>query len=100
MKLDWDYTELAENYCKRPPYCRLLLEDIFARVGGHPGMRVCDVGAGTGNLTVALAEKRFTVAAVEPNSAMRAIGQERTGCYPWVTWYPTIAESTGLPSSP
>ncbi len=30
---------------------------------------------------------------------MRAIGQRRTGLFPWVTWYPTTAESTGLASS-
>jgi len=99
VKLQWDYTDLADAYRKRPPYSEALLDDLTSHVAGRPGLRVCDMGAGTGNLTVSLAARGFQIAAVEPNAAMRAFGQERTAPFPEVTWYPSVAEETGLPPS-
>ena len=42
------------------------------------GLSVADIGAGTGNLSIMLLERGCEVVAVEPNDAMREIGQERT----------------------
>jgi len=98
LKLEWDYTEVADAYRKRPPYSEALLDDLVRQLGDRPGMRVCDIGAGTGNLTVPLALRGFQVSAVEPNAAMRRIGQERTAAFPWVVWHSSRAEDTGLPS--
>ena len=47
--------------------------------GGSNGViKVADIGAGTGNLSIMLLDRGCEVVAVEPNDAMRDIGIERT----------------------
>ena len=45
--------------------------------GGNPKIKVADIGAGTGNLSIMLLERDCEVTSVEPNDAMREIGNER-----------------------
>lgn len=98
LKLEWDYTQLADAYRRRPPYSAALLGDLAHELNGRPGLKVCDMGAGTGNLTIPLALRGFEVSAVEPNAAMRRIGQGRTAGFPGVKWHIATAEDTGLPA--
>lgn len=91
----WDYTALAESYADRPGYAEQAIDAIVAVSGVSPGSRVCDVGAGTGHLTVALAARDLRVDAVEPNNAMRRIGVERTANDPRVAWHAGTGEETG-----
>lgn len=94
MKTEWDYTQLADAYLKRPDYSEeaitqmLKIADIFA------GSYVCDVGAGVGHLTVALAQRKMTLVAVEPNDAMRARGIRQTQEFETVQWYEGTGENT------
>src|SRR6266852_7178795 len=60
------------------------------------GTRVCDVGAGTGNLTLPLAAAGLAVVALEPNAAMRALGRQRTAGVARVRWLAACAEATPL----
>lgn len=46
--------------------------------GGSEAIKVADIGAGTGNLSIMLLDRNCDVVAVEPNDAMRDIGIERT----------------------
>ncbi len=77
----WDYTKHAKFYSYRPNYAPLSIDLLvkLAMGGGKAHkIKVADIGAGTGNLSIMLAERGCKVVAVEPNDAMREIGKERT----------------------
>ena len=78
MKTEWDYTDLAAAYLKRPDYAQSAIDRMLETAGVKKGDVVCDVGAGAAHLTLKLAEHGLHVCAVEPNDAMRANGIERT----------------------
>ena len=94
--LTWDYTSLADTYHKRPNYPRKIIEEIIDFTGLKPADKVCDVGAGTGNLSLLLAEKGLYVQALEPNLAMYERGVQRTWNNPLISWANTAAEDTRL----
>lgn len=99
MKVEWDYTHLAQAYLKRPDYAPEVIDAIIARAGVTSGSRVCDVGAGVAHMTLPLLARGLTVDAVEPNDAMRALGIERTDANPTVAWYEGTGEATGMPTA-
>lgn len=75
----WDYTKHAKFYEYRPNYAPATLDMLVALVGRkHTQIKVADIGAGTGNLSIMLLERGCKVVAVEPNDAMREIGISRT----------------------
>lgn len=94
--LTWDYTSLAHAYGGRPPYAQTVIDELMSLTGVTPGDRVCDIGAGTGHLSVHLVGHGLAVDAVEPNDAMRGVGRERLGDAP-VDWFDAQAEQTGRP---
>jgi ubiquinone/menaquinone biosynthesis C-methylase UbiE len=94
--LPWDYTSLAHAYGGRPPYAESVIHDVMSIAGVAPGDRVCDVGAGTGHLSVHLVAHGLEVDAVEPNDAMREVGCERLAGAP-VEWFEARGEATGRP---
>lgn len=99
MKTEWDYTELAEAYLKRPDYAQDAIDKMIEIAGVKKGDDVCDVGAGAAHLTLKLAQKGLNVFAVEPNDAMRNNGIKRTKEYPNVEWFEGVGEHTGMPES-
>lgn len=98
MKTEWDYTQLADAYLKRPDYAPSALQRLFRIAGLRQGHRVCDIGAGVAHLTLPLAAFGCRVDAVEPNDAMRSNGQRRTAHLPSVFWSEGTGEATGCPS--
>jgi len=89
----WVFNRLAADYAARPGYPAALVERVAALAGG-PGARAADLGAGTGLLSVALAEAGLVVTAVEPARAMlAALGTPP----PRLTPVQATAEATGLP---
>lgn len=96
MKTEWDYTELAEAYLKRPDYAQDAIEKMFMTAGVRKGDIACDVGAGAAHLTLKLAEYGLKVYAVEPNDAMRNNGIRRTKHYKNVQWFDGVGEHTGM----
>lgn len=101
MKTEWDYTDLAEAYLKRPDYAPSAIDKMLEISGipsGEADDLVCDIGAGAAHLTLLLAKRGITVHAVEPNDAMRANGIRRTSDYPNVTWFEGVGEHTGQPA--
>lgn len=96
MKTEWDYTDLAEAYLKRPDYAQSAIDKMLETAGVKKGDDVCDVGAGAAHLTLKLAEYGLNVCAVEPNDAMRANGRKRTSQYENVQWFEGIGEHTGM----
>ncbi len=99
MKTEWDYTDLADAYLKRPDYAQDAIDKMLETARAGRGNTVCDVGAGAAHLTMKLAEAGLTVYAVEPNDAMRANGIKRTTCYENVLWFEGVGENTGMESS-
>jgi len=97
MKTEWDYTALACAYMKRPGYSDNAIDRMLEAAGAMPGTAVCDIGAGTGHLTIALAGRKCTVTAVEPNDSMRELGVRRTNGTDTIVWKEAVAENTGLP---
>lgn len=92
MKTDWDYTALAQAYLKRPGYAELAIDSLCRLVAPQP-LDVCDIGAGTGQLTRLLARRGHRVIAVEPNPAMRSLGRTHTADLPTVQWIDAVAEA-------
>lgn len=99
MKTEWDYTDLAEAYLKRPDYAQSAIDRMLETAGMKKGDAVCDVGAGAAHLTLKLAEYGLNVSAVEPNDAMRANGIKRTSKYENVNWFEGVGEHTGMEDS-
>jgi ubiquinone/menaquinone biosynthesis C-methylase UbiE len=98
MKTEWDYTDLANAYLKRPDYSDVALNKMIDVASIKTGNKVCDVGAGAAHLTLKLAEAGFEVCAVEPNDAMRANGKKRTENFNNVRWFEGVGEHTGMES--
>lgn len=96
MKTEWDYTDLAEAYLKRPDYAQSAIDRMLAAAGVKKGDAACDVGAGAAHLTLKLAAYGLDVCAVEPNDAMRANGIKRTSQYKNVQWFEGVGEHTGM----
>lgn len=99
MKTEWDYTDLAEAYLKRPDYAQSAIDQMLEKAGVRKGGLACDVGAGAAHLTLKLAEAGLQVSAIEPNDAMRSNGIKRTEQYKNVQWYEGVGEHTGMESN-
>ena len=99
MKTEWDYTNLADAYLKRPDYAQGAIDKMLSIANIHKGDAVCDVGAGVAHLTLMLAAKGLDVSAVEPNDAMRANGIRRTEGFKNVKWFEGVGEHTGQPDN-
>lgn len=95
--LEWDYSDLAAAYGKRPGYADAAIDRMLAAAGLRAGASACDVGAGVGHLTVRLVDRGLRVAAVEPNEEMRERGRARTAGWPGVGWSAGTGEATGQP---
>ena len=98
MKLEWDYTTLADAYLKRPDYADAAIDAMLSIAGVRKGSRICDVGAGVAHLTLMLAARGMDVTAVEPNDVMRANGMIRTKELKNVRWREGTGEQTGQTS--
>ena len=98
MKTEWDYTELAEAYLKRPKYAGDAIDELCKLSGVTPGQIVCDVGAGVAHLTIEFLDRGYSVHAVEPNDEMRKFGSQRTENRENVKWFEGVGEETGQPS--
>lgn len=96
MKTNWDYSNLADAYLKRPDYSEEALNQMLAIAEIKPQSRVCDVGAGVAHLTIPLAKRGYKIDAVEPNDAMRANGSKRTSAMSNVRWFEGTGEDTGM----
>jgi|FLOH01.1.fsa_nt_gi adenylylsulfate kinase-like enzyme/ubiquinone/menaquinone biosynthesis C-methylase UbiE len=97
-KPEWDYTKMAKFYSARPNYAEKAIQKIceYVKAVKEGEYLVADIGAGTGNLTIMLADKIATIIAIEPNKAMREIGLERTKEMTNVSWIIGTGEETTL----
>ncbi|MGI5451956.1 class I SAM-dependent methyltransferase [Streptomyces sp. CA-249302] len=95
------FNEVAELYDRaRPRYPRPLVEDLARVTGLGPESRVLEIGPGTGQLTVPLAEFGCHVTAVELGDAMASVARRRLARFPRVDVRNAAFESWELPAEP
>jgi SAM-dependent methyltransferase len=94
-----NFTRMAEHYANRPAYSRdVLAMQLRTVAAARPAPRFADIGAGTGKLTQMLVELGLSGSAVEPNDAMRSVGERGLKPGPALDWRKGTAEDTGLPA--
>jgi SAM-dependent methyltransferase len=98
MESTMTFTHRVEAYKKyRPSYPPAFYQYLFQEVGLSEDSCVADVGAGTGMLTLPLAERVKTIYAVEPNRSMRLACMESCGHLCSFVALDGTAENTELP---
>jgi len=95
LKTEWDYTDLAKAYLKRPDYSKQAIDEMLALAHCGEGACACDVGAGVAHLTLMLLTRGLRVVSVEPNDEMRKYGKMRTEGMEGVNWFEGTGEQTG-----
>jgi SAM-dependent methyltransferase len=95
----YDFTSYAPTYEYRADYAPQVVDAMLRVVDASVGDSVCDVGAGSGHLTIPLLEHGLRVDAVEPNAAMREVGERRTTGFTTVSWFDGQGERSGRPSN-
>ena len=87
----------VDDYVRyRPDYPPLILEFLEQAMGLHRDWTVADIGSGTGLLSRLFLEFGNRVVGVEPNQAMREMGQRQLAHYPQFRSLDGRAESTSL----
>jgi SAM-dependent methyltransferase len=79
------FNEVAELYLAvRPGYPGAAIDDLVDLAGLRGGGRALEVGAGSGQLTVPLAERGLRVVALEPGADTALIARRRLATFPRV----------------
>ena len=99
-ELRWTFQQVPELYDRvRPSYPPELFDDLVALARIPRGGRVLELGPGTGQATRPLAERGFSVTAVELGAGLAEIARGNLASYPTVdvvtadfeTWEPERA---------
>jgi SAM-dependent methyltransferase len=95
------FDEVAELYDRaRPGYRPEIFDDLAALAGLGPHSRVLEIGCGTGQATVPLAERGCSIVAVEIGPQMVAVARRNLARFPRVEVVHAAFESWPLPSEP
>jgi SAM-dependent methyltransferase len=95
------FDEAAVLYDRaRPGYPPAVFDDLAALAGLGPGARVLELGAGTGKATVPLAERGYTVVAVELGPRLAAVARRNLAGYPAARVVVSAFEDWPLPAEP
>jgi SAM-dependent methyltransferase len=95
------FTEDAELYDRaRPGYPAPVLDDLVELAGLGPGRRVLEIGCGTGQMTVPLAERGCDVLAVELGREMAAVARRNLAGHPSARVVVAAFEDWPLPPEP
>lgn len=77
------FDDAAEAYQRTRPVCPpRLFDDLVGLAGLSPEDRVAEIGCGTGQATVPLAERGMAVTAVEPGAHLAAVARRRLAGFP------------------
>jgi SAM-dependent methyltransferase len=77
------FDEAAETYQRTRPVCPpRLFDDLVSLAGLAPGDRVAEIGCGTGQATVPLAERGLAITAVELGAGLAAAARRRLTGFP------------------
>src|ERR1700740_2288422 len=84
------FDRAAEDYQRTRPGCPAgLLDDLTALAGLQAGSRLLEIGCGTGQATVPLAERGLAVTAVELGASLAAAARHQ------LTGFPSVRVVTG-----
>lgn len=86
------YNRIGQGYTRSRRADPRIVDELARLLALPAGSAVADIGAGTGNYTRALAERGYSLVAVEPSSVMRA----QATPHPQVTWRDGVAEHLPL----
>jgi SAM-dependent methyltransferase len=84
----------------RPLYPNAVLDDLVALTGLQPADRVLEIGCGTGQLTVPLAERGVQITALEPGGNLAAVARGKLAAYPGAVVVERRFEDYDLPHEP
>ena len=95
------FDEDAERYDRaRPGYPQAIYDDLAELAGIGPGSRVLEIGCGTGQATVPLAERGCQIVAVELGADLAEIACRNLARFPAVQVVTAPFESWPLPPDP
>jgi SAM-dependent methyltransferase len=95
------FDQAAELYDRaRPRYPSALFDDLAELAGIGPGVRVLEIGPGTGQATVPLAERGCRVVAVELGPDLAAVARRNLARFPAVEVVTAAFEDWPLPPEP
>lgn len=100
VQLRTTFNEDAERYDRaRPGYPGQLFDDLAAH-GVPPAARILEIGCGTGQATVPLAERGYRIVAVELGPEMAAVARRKLARFDRVDVVTAAFESWPLPDEP
>jgi SAM-dependent methyltransferase len=95
------FDQAAELYDRaRPRYPPALFDDLADLTGTGPGSRVLEIGPGTGQATLPLAERGCRIVAVELGPDLAAVARRNLARFPTVEVVTAAFEGWPLPSEP
>jgi SAM-dependent methyltransferase len=83
-----------------PPFPEAVFDTIVEHTGLRPGARILEIGSGTGRATLALAERDFSIVALEPAPNLAAEARRRLDRFPRVSIEESFFEAWPLPAEP
>jgi protein-L-isoaspartate O-methyltransferase len=88
------FDQAAEDFDRTRPVCPPQVFDDLVRLAGlAPGDRVIEIGCGTGQATVSLAERGLTITALELGAELAAVARRRLARFPSVDVLTTSFEA-------
>jgi SAM-dependent methyltransferase len=95
------FNQAADLYDRaRPGYPPALFEDLAELAGVGPGCRVLEIGPGTGQATVPLAERGCQIVAVELGADLATVARRNLARFPEVQIISAAFEDWPLPAEP
>jgi SAM-dependent methyltransferase len=95
------FNAVADLYDRaRPRYPAALIDDLFSITGLEPRDRVLEIGCGTGQITVPLAERDVRITALEPGPNLAAIARRHLARFDEVEVVVSRFEEFPLPEEP
>src|SRR5262245_25037552 len=95
------FDDAAEDYQRTRPVCPAsLFDDLIDQAGLKPSDRVIEIGCGTGQATVPLAERGLAITAVELGAELAAVARRRVAGFPAVEVVTSSFEDWPPPGEP
>jgi SAM-dependent methyltransferase len=100
-RLRQTFDEAAELYDRaRPSYPPELFDDLAELAGLEPSSRILEIGCGTGQATEPLAERGYTMVAIDLGPALAAVARRRLARFGSVEVVVAAFETWPLPAQP